>query len=405
MSAARSEFANGGPVLAACFLGLSVGVSSLFFYTLGIFIRPLQAEFGWSRAILSMAVLISGIVLACASPIVGRLVDRVGARAVVSVSMPALALAALGMSFLPGVLPAYLCAVTLLFLVGAGTSPVVFTRVIAARFKAHRGLALGLLLSGTGVAGTLAPAFFTPFIAAQGWREGYRLLAGVVIVALPIVLIVLGVDAAARRRPDTARPPAPTRQIPFAVLLRDGRFRRMLAAFFMLALGVGGLIVHFVPMLLDGGMDATAAGRTAGLIGLAIILGRVGAGALIDRLHAPFVAAAVLCAAALGCVLLAGAGAGLAGVAAVLIGLAMGAEVDLISFLVARYLGLAAYGSAYGVLYGAFVAGAAIGPFLVGLSFDATGTYRFALICAAILLTGAAILLSRLGPYPAEAAE
>ncbi|HKT78312.1 MAG TPA: MFS transporter, partial [Sphingobium sp.] len=81
---ARGEFASGGIMLAASFLGLSVGISSLFFYTLGIFIRPLQAEFGWSRGSLSLAVLISGIVLAIASPFVGRLVDRVGVRPVLS---------------------------------------------------------------------------------------------------------------------------------------------------------------------------------------------------------------------------------------------------------------------------------------------------------------------------------
>ncbi|HKR89439.1 MAG TPA: MFS transporter, partial [Phenylobacterium sp.] len=351
----------------------------------------------------SMAILIAGIILACVSPFVGRLVDRVGVRRVVSVAMPALALAALGMSILPGRLPLYLCAFIVLHLAGAGTSPVVFTRLVAAHFKVHRGLALGLLLSGTGIAAALAPAFFTPFIAAHGWREGYRLLAGVLLVALPIVLIGLGRHAKATQPTDATHPPATWPRTSFVVFLRDRRFRLMLMAFFLVALGVAGLIVHFVPMLLDGGMDAATAGRTAGLIGVAVILGRIFAGALIDRIHAPFVAAALLAAAAVGCVLLASAGAHLAGVAAVLIGLAMGAEVDLIGFLVARYLGLTAYGSAYGVIYGAFIAGAAISPFLVGLSFDVTGNYRTALFCAAWLLTGATLLLSRLGPYPAEA--
>ena len=401
---ARREFASGGVMLAASFVGLSVGISSLFFYTMGIFIRPLQAEFGWSRATLSLAVLISGVVLAGASPIIGRLVDRAGVRRVVSVSMPAFALATFGMSFLPGNLTVYLCAFTLVCLAGAGTSPVVFTRLVAAHFKAHRGLALGLLLSGTGVAATLAPAFFTPFIAEHGWREGYRLLAAISITALPIVLMGLGGEGKAARA-YSAHAGTRIAKSGLFVFLRDWRFRLMFLSFFGLALAIGGLIVHFVPMLLDGGMSAATAGRTAGLIGIAVIFGRIGAGALIDRIHAPFVAAAMLAAAALGCALLAASGGTqLAGVAAVLVGLAMGAEVDLIGFLVARYLGLSAYGSAYGILYGAFVAGAAIGPFLVGLSFDVTGSYQMALICAALLLSGAAILLSRLGPYPLEVA-
>ena len=402
---ARTEFASGGVMLAASFLGLSVGISSLFFYTLGIFIRPLQAEFGWSRASLSLAVLISGIVLAGASPFVGRLVDRVGTRPVLSVAMPALALAAVGMSFLPENLFLYLAAISLLCLAGAGTSPVVYTRLVAAHFKVHRGLALGLLLSGTGVAAALAPAFFTPFVAAHGWRAGYRLLAVVSIAAMPVVLVGLGRDSGSALQGGMASGHTGMARTGFATLCRDRRFRLMLLSFFSLALGIGGLIVHFVPMLLDSGMDAVKAGRTAGLIGIAVIFGRIGAGALIDRVHAPFVASAMLVAAATGCILLAIGGMQLAGLAAMLIGLAMGAEVDLIGFLVARYMGLTAYGSAYGILYGTFASGSVVGPFLVGLSFDVTGSYHAALICAASLLTGAAILLSRLGPYPVEAAE
>jgi MFS family permease len=110
-------------------------------------------------------------------------------------------------------------------------------------------------------------------------------------------------------------------------------------------------------------------------------------GFLIDRMFAPRVAAAAFAATAAGCALLGIAGPEMAPVAALTIGFAMGAEIDVISYLTARYFGLASYGFVYSLLYSMVVVSASVGPALAGLAFDAAGGYAPVLWTAAGLLT------------------
>jgi hypothetical protein len=77
----------------------------------------------------------------------------------------------------------------------------------------------------------------------------------------------------------------------------------------------------------------------------------------------------------------------------------MGSEVDIIAFLMSRYFGLRSLGRTIGVAFGAFVLAGGIGPLVMGLSFDRTGSYGLPLagFFAATLVAGA--LVARLGPY------
>jgi MFS family permease len=138
-----------------------------------------------------------------------------------------------------------------------------------------------------------------------------------------------------------------------------------------------------------------------GLFGGAVIIGRIGVGALVDRYWAPAVALMVLVPAMAGCLLLA-ASPGLAGgaIAAVLIGVAAGTELDLLGFLVARYFGLADFARIYGRLFVFVAVAAGSAPPLFGLARDLTGSYAPAFLAAAgLLIIGASGLLA-LGPYP-----
>ena len=184
--------------------------------------------------------------------------------------------------------------------------------------------------------------------------------------------------------------------MPFSEALQTSLFWLLAAAFFSAALGVGSVIVHFVPMLTDAGLTPTEAGRMAGLIGLAVIAGRVVSGALIDRVSAPWIAVALFAIAACGCIALAAGGIRLGVYAAVSVGFAMGAEVDLVGYLVARYFGMQAYGIIYGCLYTAFLIGTALGPLITALVFDTRGTYVPALYGSAVALCIAALLATRL---------
>ena len=129
-------------------------------------------------------------------------------------------------------------------------------------------------------------------------------------------------------------------------------------------------------------------------------MGRVGAGYLLDRFFASAVAVCFFCGAALGFILLwSGVTGSLAFAAAFLVGLGMGAEGDIIAYLVSRYFGLRAFGEIYGYAFAAFTLGGVVGPLLMGVGFDRTGSYSLVLSAFVVAALIAAALMTRLGPY------
>ena len=127
---------------------------------------------------------------------------------------------------------------------------------------------------------------------------------------------------------------------------------------------------------------------------------QVPAGYLLDRFFAPYVAVFFFCGSALGIVLFwSGVVGGLAFVAAMLVGLGQGAEFDILPYAISRYFGLRAFGEIYGYTFAAVTLGAAVGPLMMGVSFDATGSYSLALISFAVASFTAAGLMLGLGPY------
>jgi predicted MFS family arabinose efflux permease len=169
-----------------------------------------------------------------------------------------------------------------------------------------------------------------------------------------------------------------------------------------IAIGVGGSITNFQPLLMDRGFEPSEAARVAGAIGMSVIAGRLVAGILIDRYWAPLVTLPMLALPALACFMLAQPTVAMpaALLSAVLIGLAAGAETDLVAYLTARYFGLAHYGRLYGLQYAVFGFASGISPFLFGKVFDVTGSYQPILYVAAGLFVVGAVALLSLGRYP-----
>jgi MFS family permease len=86
-------------------------------------------------------------------------------------------------------------------------------------------------------------------------------------------------------------------------------------------------------------------------------------------------------------------------VGAFLVGLGVGAEVDIIAYLMSRYFGLRSLGTAFGFAFGAFVLASGLGPLIMGLAFDRTGSYDAPLAGFFISTIVAAGLMASLGPY------
>lgn len=395
VATAREELAREWPVLLVATLGCSVGVASLFFYSVGLFIAPLEASFGWSRTALSSGSVAASLSLAAFSPLAGSLIDRWGVRLISSLSLAALAAGFLALSAVPNSLAIYLAIVILTAILASGCSPLVFTRALVNRFDKARGTALGVAISGTGLGGLLAPQFLMPYIEQHGWRAGYVALSITVLLVLPIIAMFLS-----ERSPKLVyRAATPLSGLTFGEARRTPAFLIIGCLLAAGALGITGVTVHLMPMLLDRGLSTSEAARIVSLIGIAIIAGRLCSGFLVDRFHARFVGASLLISGAIGAVLLSISNQ-FASISAILVGLAMGAEGDLMGYLVSRYFGMRSYGTIFGWLYAAFLIGAAGGPLLAGYLFDSTGNYIVALLISAGAMASAAVACLFLKRYP-----
>ena len=391
-----------GRVLAGAVIGSASGISALLLYTNGLFVAGLSQEFGLSRTQFGFGVLLVTLALAAANPLVGWAVDRFSAKgpAVVGLMLLSLGFASLG-AFVSSV-NSYLLLQAMMAFVGAASGPVAYTKIIGATFDRNRGVALGVTMTGIGCSAAAIPPLLAWVIAGHGWRAGFFALSVIPIVgALATALLI-------PRRSGNVTPPAdPQRaaKTPAAgKWVRSRIFWVMAAAFAMMSLSFAGLLPHFVPMLMDGGLTPIAAGRIAGEIGLAVIASRLVVGLLLDRMFAPRIAIAISVIAAAGCLLFAANGISAASLTAIALGFAMGAELDLMGFLVARYFGLAEFGRIYGWLYGAFIFASGLGPLWVGALRDATGNYTLSLCLSATGLVMACAVFLMLPRYsPARA--
>lgn len=386
--------AGGWRTLLAGFIGVSLGITALPFYTLGVFSLPVAAEFHWSRAEAQSGLMASMIGTVCAAGLAGWAIDRFGARRVALVCQVGLALGLYLLSSQTGSVFTWRASWFVMAVMAVGTTPLTWSTGIAAWFTSARGLALGIALSGTGFTAMCAPPLVQMAIAAYGWRTAYLALAGIVLfIAWPSTLLLFRTSGRAGGPPQAHEAQS---EPAFRQVLRGYRFWLIFLAFAAVSFGVGGTIPNLVPMLIDAGVTEPA--LYASILGAMVILGRLASGYLLDRFWAPAIAVAFLSIPALACVLLA---KGIApAMASAFIGLAGGAEFDLVAYLCATYFGMRSFGRVYAWQWAGFALAAGAGALCMALARDSTGSYAFPLYLAASLMAGGGASLLTLGRYP-----
>jgi MFS family permease len=401
-----------GPVIAST-AGTAFSIATLgFTYSIGAFVGPLVAEFGWTRQdILGVQPLIT-LAVVTLSAATGWFADRHGVRRLILVSQLLFALGFFALAAWLDSLTSFYILYFLLAVAGGGTLGIGFARILAQRFDRQRGLALGLAMSGTGLCGFLVPPYATWAIEQFGWRGGYVALGLLPLcIALPLAWRYLHDDPASLVAPASASASGAAQGlagtpglagISFVSALRGRRFWFMAIGLFTCSGMMTALITSAVPLLQEHGTSAAVAARIASVFGIAVIVGRVAVGGLIDRYWGPLVGAALMFPAALAVLVLATLQPGVE--ASVLIvfvaGLAAGAEVDLMAYLASRYFGLREFGRIYAALYTAFALGPGVMVPLFGRLRDLSGNYQSGLLMVAAGIAAFGVLLLGLGPYP-----
>ena len=405
-----SEFRRGGPVLASGMIGVACGASPIPFNTLPAVIGPIHDELGWSYFEISLGITIFGVISALLAPVFGAASDKWGVRRVALLSLAAFGVTFSLFAFMPASKAAWFLLWSLVGLVGIGSTPVTWSRAINMWFVKNRGLALGILLVGTSIAGIVVPqlarlaidgAFF-----GSGWRTVFPTLAVLpLFVALPLAFWLFREPRPEERPAGLSGANGQLIGLSFAQAVRGYKFWVIWLSIACVAFAFGGAFINMVEIAGLHGFSPAEGATVMSVLATGILFGRIFTGMLFDRFWAPAVLVPILSAPAISCWLLMGTSSplGMLMLAAVLLGFAAGAESDLIAFLAGRYFGLAHYGKIYGMLYMPFGLGSAISPAIYGAVRDATGSYDAILTVASVLFMVGALLPLLLGRYPTPA--
>ena len=388
-------------ILAAAFCGGFVSFGSLLVFTFGIFLKPLTAEFGWTRAQVSLAFTVAALTVAVCSPYTGRLLDRYPARYVVLPCMLIYGVAFGSLSLLTAHLWHLLAVFVVLGIVGNGTTQLGYARVISAWFDHGRGRALSTVMAGVGLGSIVFPPVAQALISTYGWRIAYAVLGGaILLLGIPLTAAFLYEPQHRTVQEEVAQSPLTRPSLPSC--LRSSIFLCLTAALVLFSVSTNGVIGHLSPLLTDRGFPAGRAAATLALLGFASLSSRLLTGYLMDRFFAARAVAFMfgLCAAGILIVLFTHQ-AWTAYTGALMIGAGLGAESDAVPFLLSRYFGLRNFSELYGYTWSAYAVAGALGPLLMGRFFDRTHSYATVLLAFFGMVLLAAVLFSRLPRYRA----
>jgi sugar phosphate permease len=374
----------------------------------GVFIVPLEQEFGWDRAVISLAVSISLITFGLGGPIGGTLVDRIGPRRAL---LGGLGMIAAGLYLLVSLRDLWVLYVIWGVLIGVGTgiaSQVTGATVAHRWFRSHRGLVIGLFGAATSVGQLIFVPQMMALTVSVGWRAGITLVMfGALAAAVPVVLLMrdrpsdIGVRALGEGATVSAAEKASdARRTPLAVAIRNRDFWLLASSFFICGYTSNGLVgTHLIPHAMEHGFTAVTSATAVGVMGAMNVVGTLASGWASDRydnrrLLAAYYGFRAISLTALPIIY----EAQWLYAFAVLYGLDWIATVPPTANLTAQIFGRASLGQLYGWIFFSHMVGAALAAFAGGYFHTVLGDYHLMFISAALMGFVAVGLALRIAP-------
>jgi MFS family permease len=258
---------------------------------------------------------------------------------------------------------------------------------VAKWHESRRGLALGIASAGTGLSSIIFPLVATQLIQAKGWQFAIFII-GLIIVAIGVPASLVMKDPPnkiKRKLPGNDR----TSRGLFDILgllpqfLKKPAFLSIITMFMLIG-AIGNMLYnHLVNYATDIGISALMAAGMMSAMGVASTIGRLGIGAISDRIGTKRDTAMCCILLAVSCLLLVSKVPALMWVAAALFGIGFGGSMPLVPAIMGERVGIEQLSTATGVgSIGIFI-GAALGPWLGGFIYDVSGSYLWALLLAA----------------------
>ncbi len=383
------------------------------FYMYGVLLKPLAEDLDASRFAVGSALSMLMLIGALTGPLIGREVDRRGARGLMLLGTVLMSAGFLAFSRIEGVLGLYVAFGGIVAIGAALLGPITNTALVTNWFQQVRGTALGISQIGVSLSGMVMAFVATWLVAAYGWRGTILAFSAVPLVLVaPVVAAVIvnrpqdrGLLPDGRAREHGTRPPAPP-------LAEPGSLRETLRErdLWLLALLVGlnfagsGAVIQVIHShATDLGYSTARAASVLSCMAGAAALGKPLFGTLADRLS-PRAAMA----GSIGCqvtglvaILLAPGYADLLG-ASLVFGLGCGGLIPLFGLLTLARCGVARLGRMMGALLLLMLPFQLLGlPFATAV-FDRTGSYELAFVTFLALYAVAIVVLSRLPSGPVE---
>jgi len=380
----------------------------------GVFIKPMEAELGWSRTSLSIAAALSLLVYGSVAPFAGRTADLWGARAVFTVSLGLIALGALASAFVTQLWHLYLASGVLMALGAGGGTLTPAIPLIARWFDTHRGLAMGIAGAAMSAGQLVVIPLATWLTLTVGWRQSYVWLGlGLLVLVLPLGATFLRNDPRDKRlEPYGATPTAHgtegstasrERRISIVEAAHVPAFWLLVTSYFICGYTSGGLVgTHLIPHAVEHGFTEMAAAQALGVMGATSILGTIASGWICDRFgrKGPLAWYYLVRGLSLLFLLVVWDVPSLDLFAAIL-GLNWFSTVPPTTTLTANIFGRNSVGELSGWIFLAHQVGAALAASIGGFIHDATGSYLWAFVSAALLAFVAAGLTLAIREEPA----
>ena len=385
---------------------LSSTTCGLLLYAWSVFIKPLSAAFGWSRAEISLAYSLCILIFASVSYPAGRLSDRFGARFIVFSGGLILGLGFFLAGFTDSKTWLY---ITYGVIAGIGGGMIYLPPIATAPkwWPDRRGLATGCAVVGLGLGSFIMGPLATMIIERLGWREvfwyvGIAMGVMAILSSLPLVNPPPGWKPKRWNPRSTPAGIHTLQEIPFARTIRTPQFWLLYLAYFFASFSGLMVIGHIAGHGMDSGLTAIQAGLAVSTLAVCNAATRIVTGLFVDRLgtRTLFLLYFLIQIAALLLLYPAGPTYWQLWVVAAIIGWTYGGMFTLFPATCLNFYGAKSQGTNYGLLFTAFGLAGFAGPYAGGLLKDATGSYGIPFLLGAGMV-GVSVILSAVTRPPA----
>ena len=377
-------------------------------YGFGIFIEPLEETFGWTRTQINLSLSFTAVGSLIA-PILGRIMDRYGAKQMMAVSLAITAVGYLLRPFMTELWHWY--ALSLLQYGGyTGASMLPAGKLVGLWFHRTRGRAMGITAMGNNFGGLIMPPMLGGILTFASWQGAYVALGAMsVLMALYALLAVRDFPKASELGDQLAETPRSADDSPLisgvsvSDALRSKTFYAIALSIVMGTFTYSAVLPQIITHLVDEGVSLRIATTALSVFAIMGMVGKFVMGIVAERISARYTLMINLLGQAAFVTMMIWAGSPLImWISVPLFGYFNGAFGALFQLVVQDAFGVRNYGSVMGIINMASVISFGLGPLLAGYSYDSNGSYSFAFIAAAVMFSIGALSLTQAKSSAAE---